>query len=96
MQRLTNCLELKSVCRKFVAAKSNKIEDEFGDVLFSMINYARFLGINPEDALERTNKKFIHRFKKMEEMASKAGKCLSDMSFEEMDKLWEDAKSISN
>lgn len=70
-----------------------KVEDEFGDVLFSMINYARFVDINPEDALERTNKKFIQRFQYLETVATAQGKALSDMSLDEMEALWQEAKS---
>ena len=69
-----------------------KTENEFGDVLFSLINYARFNNINPEDALERTNKKFIHRFQYMEEKIKASGKSISDCKLEEMDKYWNDAK----
>lgn len=71
-----------------------KIEGEFGDVLFSMINYARFLDINPEDALERTNKKFIKRFQYLESKASEMGKSLSDMTLAEMDVFWNEAKKL--
>lgn len=70
----------------------SKREQEFGDVLFSLVNYARFTGINPEDALERTNKKFLSRFIRMEELAQKDGKNISDLSLEEQDKLWRIAK----
>jgi XTP/dITP diphosphohydrolase len=78
-----------------IAAKNqDKMEAEFGDVLFSMINYARFLNVNPEDALERTNKKFIHRFKYLESKANELGKSLSDMSLAEMDVFWEEAKKV--
>lgn len=73
---------------------SDKIEDEFGDVLFSLINYARFIGVNPESALERTNKKFIHRFQYLENESKKDGKILSEMSLEEMDLYWEKAKKL--
>lgn len=73
---------------------SDKIEDEFGDVLFSMINYARFLGVDPETALERTNKKFIKRFQYLEKASKKAGKELSEMTLEEMDVYWEEAKKL--
>jgi len=72
---------------------SDKIESEFGDVLFSMINYARFLGVNPENALERTNKKFIKRFQYLEENAKKVNKELKDMTLEEMDVFWNLAKT---
>lgn len=72
----------------------DKMEAEFGDVLFSMINYARFLKINPEDALERTNKKFMKRFMYLESKAGELGKNLSDMSLSEMDVFWEEAKKL--
>jgi MazG family protein len=72
----------------------NRMEDEFGDVLFSMINYARFLNIDPENALERTNKKFIKRFQFLENKAKEIGKSLKDMSLNEMDVYWEEAKKI--
>jgi XTP/dITP diphosphohydrolase len=71
-----------------------KIEKEFGDVLFSMINYARFIGVNPENALEKTNKKFINRFQFLEEAAKKEGKQLSDMTLAEMDVHWENSKEF--
>ncbi|MEN1784720.1 MAG: nucleoside triphosphate pyrophosphohydrolase [Bacteroidota bacterium] len=70
------------------------IENEFGDVLFSMVNYARFLGIDPESALERTNKKFMRRFQYLEGKAKTLGKSLSDMSLSEMDVFWEEAKNL--
>ncbi|NJX17531.1 MazG nucleotide pyrophosphohydrolase domain-containing protein, partial [Tamlana crocina] len=71
-----------------------KIEEEFGDVMFSMINYARFLKVNPEDALERTNKKFIKRFQYLEGKAKELNKSLKDMTLAEMDVYWEEAKKI--
>ena len=70
-----------------------KIEAELGDVLFSMINYARFLGVNPENALERTNKKFIKRFQYLENSAKEIGKDMKDMTLEEMDIYWNKAKT---
>lgn len=72
----------------------DQIEAEFGDVLFSMINYARFLKINPENALERTNKKFIKRFQYLESKATEIGKPLSEMTLAEMDVFWEEAKKM--
>ena len=75
------------------AGNKDKIEAEFGDVLFSMINYARFLGVNPENALERTNKKFIERFQYLETKAKQNGKEMNDMSLEEMDVYWNEAKT---
>lgn len=77
-----------------VDAKSTKIEDEFGDVLFSLINYARFLGINPEDALEKTNKKFIKRFQYLETESAKDGKIMGEMTLDEMDVYWNKAKNL--
>lgn len=71
-----------------------KIQDEFGDVLFSLVNYARFIHINPEDALESTNRKFKARFQKMEELISSDAQNMSDMSLEEMDVYWEKAKKL--
>ena len=70
------------------------IESEFGDVLFSLINYARFIDVDPESALERTNKKFIKRFQFIEDAAKKEGKQLTDMSLSEMDVHWEKSKAF--
>ncbi|HEU4717118.1 MAG TPA: nucleoside triphosphate pyrophosphohydrolase [Bacteroidia bacterium] len=72
-----------------------KTEEEFGDVLFAMINYARFIGVNPEDALERTNKKFIKRFQYLEKESQKDGKKMGQMTLAEMDEYWNRAKEIS-
>ena len=72
-----------------------KTEEEFGDLLFSLINYARFIGINPEDALEKTNKKFIYRFQYMEQKAAENNQELSKMSLSEMDAYWNEAKTKS-
>lgn len=69
-----------------------KVEEEFGDLLFSLINYARFLQVDAENALERTNKKFIHRFTQMEEYAKKEGRDLDSMSLQEMDAIWNSIK----
>lgn len=71
-----------------------KIQQEFGDVLFSMINYARFLNVNPENALEQTNQKFIKRFKYLEEKSLEIGKPLSEMTLAEMDIYWNEAKKL--
>ncbi|MBS1973090.1 MAG: nucleoside triphosphate pyrophosphohydrolase, partial [Bacteroidetes bacterium] len=70
----------------------SKIEEEFGDLVFSLINYARFLHIDAEHSLELTNKKFIKRFIQMENMASLQGKKLTDMSLHEMDVIWNSVK----
>ena len=69
-----------------------RAEGEFGDLLFSLVNYARFIDINPETALERTNKKFIKRFQYIEERAKASGKMLADMTLAEMDVYWNEAK----
>lgn len=71
-----------------------KATEEFGDLLFSLVNYARFINIDPEEALERTNKKFIKRFQYLERESSKDGKKLGEMTLAEMDRYWEQAKSI--
>src|SRR6201993_299741 len=76
------------------AIDHDKAESEFGDLLFSLINYARFIDINPEDALEKTNRKFIKRFTYLESKARESGKQLHDMTLAEMDVFWEEAKKI--
>lgn len=75
-------------------ADHDKMEDELGDLLFAIINYARFIDVNPEDALERTNKKFIKRFQFVEENAKKLHKPLKDMTLKEMDVFWNNAKKL--
>ncbi len=82
---------------KVESSKENnqdKLENEFGDLLFSLINYSRFIGINPEDALERTNRKFKKRFEHIEKRALENGRQLQDMKLEEMDVYWEEAKKL--
>lgn len=74
----------------------SKAEQEFGDLLFSLINYARHIGINPENALERTNKKFIFRFNHLEARAKEKGLNLQDMTLDEMDEYWNEAKVLKN
>ncbi|MFY8111800.1 MAG: nucleoside triphosphate pyrophosphohydrolase [Flavobacterium sp.] len=86
--------ELQELQEEVAAGNQDKMESEFGDVLFSMINYARFLNINPEDALERTNKKFIKRFQYLESKADQLGKPLMDMTLAEMDVFWNEAKKL--
>lgn len=71
-----------------------RIEQEFGDLLFALINYARFIDVNPESALERTNKKFIHRFEHLESGARKAGLDMKRMNLDEMDHFWNEAKGL--
>ena len=70
------------------------IESEFGDVLFALTNYSRFININPEDALERTNKRFIKRFQIMEKLIENENLKLDKMDLEAMDKYWDKAKKI--
>lgn len=86
--------ELGELQEEVQKSDQDKIEAEFGDVLFSMINYARFLNVNPEDALERTNKKFIKRFQYLESKAAEIGKPLSEMTLSEMDVYWDEAKKL--
>ncbi len=74
-------------------APLHRKEDEFGDLMFALVNYARYIGVNPEDALERTNKKFRSRFQFIEQGAEKQGRHLHDMTLEEMDRLWNEAKT---
>ena len=87
--------ELEELQYEIEKGDNDTIESEFGDVLFSMINYARFLKVNPENALERTNKKFIQRFQYLEGKAKELNKTLKDMSLQEMDVFWNEAKKFS-
>lgn len=85
--------ELKELSDEVISKKSpEKIEGEFGDLLFALINYGRFINVNPENALEKTNMKFLRRFKYMEEKIREQGKQLADCKLEEMDVYWEAAK----
>jgi len=86
--------ELSELNDEIVKGNQDKIESEFGDVLFSMINYARFINVNPENALERTNKKFINRFQYLEKASKKLGKSLEEMSLAEMDIFWNESKKF--
>lgn len=86
--------ELAEFQEEVNSGNREKMEAEFGDVLFSLVNYARFLKINPENALERTNKKFITRFKYLEEKAREQNRNLSEMKLTEMDVFWEEAKKL--
>jgi XTP/dITP diphosphohydrolase len=83
--------ELNEFREEQIRGSENRVE-EFGDLLFSLINYARFVDINPENALAITNQKFINRFQLMEELTAREGKVLADMSLTEMDVYWEKAK----
>jgi len=74
--------------------RNGKVEEEFGDLLFALINYARFINVNPEDALEKTNRKFIRRFQYLEKESAKDGKQLSNMTLSEMDVYWNRAKEL--
>ncbi|MCE2496970.1 MAG: nucleoside triphosphate pyrophosphohydrolase [Flavobacteriales bacterium] len=84
--------ELNEFKEEVDSGNAERMEGEFGDLLFSLINYARFIDVNPEDALERTNKKFIQRFQHMEMALRADGKSLADMTLAEMDVYWEAAK----
>ncbi|HET6256712.1 MAG TPA: nucleoside triphosphate pyrophosphohydrolase [Puia sp.] len=85
--------EMEELQEAVALGDTGKIEDEFGDLAFSLVNYARFLHIDAENALERTNRKFIHRFTRMEEEARIQGRSLADMSLQEMDDLWNGIKA---
>jgi len=86
--------ELEELNEEIIKGNKENTEKEFGDVLFSMINYARFIDVNPENALEKTNKKFINRFQFLEKIAKKEGKNISEMTFAEMDVYWEKSKEF--
>ncbi len=93
--------EMGEFKREFNAESNTPIDrekamNEFGDLLFSLVNYARFIDIDPEEALERTNKKFIKRFQYLETESAKDGKALGEMTLAEMDEYWEKAKGIKN
>lgn len=84
--------EIGELKEAIALASQEKIDEEFGDVLFSLINYARFLQVDAEGVLERTNRKFIYRFQQMETIAQATGKKLQDMTLEEMDAIWNEVK----
>ena len=84
--------EIEEFQREEKNNNSEKMEEEFGDVLFSLVNYSRFVNVNPEDALEKTNKKFIRRFQFMEQKIKEDGLDLSKLSFEQMNNFWDMAK----
>jgi XTP/dITP diphosphohydrolase len=88
--------ELNEFKEELDSNNQDKAEEEFGDLIFSLVNYARFININPEDALSRTNRKFIKRFKTMEGLLAKSNKVMDEMSLEEMDVYWEESKKINN
>jgi XTP/dITP diphosphohydrolase len=84
--------EIKEFQNEEKKNNAKKMEEEFGDVLFSLVNYSRFVNVNPEDALEKTNKKFIRRFQFMEQKIKEDGLDLSKLSFEQMNNFWDMAK----
>ncbi|NQT78501.1 MAG: nucleoside triphosphate pyrophosphohydrolase, partial [Bacteroidetes bacterium] len=88
--------ELEELRVEVGKADNGNAEEEFGDLLFALVNYSRFIGVNPEDALEKTNMKFKKRFQYLEEHAGKDGKALYDMSLAEMDVYWEEAKMLEH
>lgn len=85
--------EIAELYEAVALGDQDKVEEEFGDVLFALVNYARFIHVDPENALEKTNKKFIRRFQQMEAMAKEQNKALYDMNLMEMDALWNKAKA---
>src|SRR5690606_4606537 len=87
--------ELTELQTEIEQGNQEKIEEELGDVLFSLINYARFLEVDPESALEKTNKKFIKRFQYLEQKAQESNKSLQEMTLTEMDFFWEEAKKLT-
>ena len=100
-KKLSNVAKVKEELNELqhevdTGASKEKIENEFGDILFALVNYARYIGINPEDALEKTNKKFIKRFQYIETESEKNGKKLENMELDEMDEYWNKAKKEEN
>lgn len=92
VQEETNELHEALAMEDTNSLRSSKVEEEFGDLLFALVNYARFIKVDPEAALERTNLKFMRRFSFIEQRAKDLGKTLSDMSLAEMDAIWNEAK----
>ncbi|MDE6443518.1 MAG: nucleoside triphosphate pyrophosphohydrolase [Muribaculaceae bacterium] len=86
--------ETREVEAEIKSGSKEGLEEEFGDLLFAVVNAARLYGVNPENALEKTNRKFISRFSHIEKRAKEAGKSLKDMSLSEMDELWNEAKTL--
>lgn len=86
--------EIREVENEIASKDREKLEGEFGDLLFSVINAARLYGINPDNALEKTNKKFIKRFNYLEQKVKESGRNLKEMSLEEMDQYWNEAKNL--
>jgi len=91
-QVIDKVVEELNEMKKEKEKNSSRVEDEFGDLLFALINYARFIDINPEDALEKTNRRFIKRFQYMEEKAKERKVVLAHLNIDEMEVLWQEAK----
>lgn len=87
--------EISEVETELKAGNKERMEEEFGDLLFAVVNAARLYGVNPENALEKTNRKFIKRFNYLEARSKEMGRSLKEMSLEEMDKIWEEAKKLN-
>ena len=87
--------EISEVETELKAGNKERMEEEFGDLLFAVVNAARLYGVNPENALEKTNRKFIKRFNHLEARSKEMGRSLKEMSLEEMDKIWEEAKKLN-
>lgn len=88
--------EIAEVSEEIITGKKENLEKEFGDLLFSVVNAARLYGVDPENALEKANRKFIFRFNHIEHSASEAGKHIRDLSLQEMDAFWNEAKLMEN
>ena len=88
--------EIQELKREIKTGNKARVEQEFGDLLFALVNYARFLEINPDDALERTNRKFVKRFNYLENEVNSQGKSMKNMSLAEMDAIWEKAKQFDD
>lgn len=86
--------EISEVEKEIEAKNNDKLEAEFGDLLFAVVNAARLYGVNPENALERTNRKFISRFNYLEQKSRESGKSLKEMTLAEMDAIWDEAKKL--
>ena len=88
--------EISEVEEEIISGNTYNLESEFGDLLFAVINAARLYGVNPENALEKTNRKFIHRFSYLEAKAKEIGRSLKEMTLAEMDEIWNEAKSLEH
>lgn len=86
--------EIGELKAELAVGDKEKVEQEFGDLLFALVNYSRFIGVNPDDALEKTNRKFIKRFQFLEQKSKEVGKTLKEMTLAEMDVFWEEAKKF--